>query len=152
MQEGKKTIVLGLGNLLLGDEGVGVYVVQRLSELKLPAGVEPIDGGTAGIDLLPIFREAVRVIVVDAAHGSGPPGSIYRFGPEEIGKTALEHLSLHQLSLREVLQAAELLGIKPEITIIGVEPAQVALGLELSPSVEEALPQVIEVVLKELQP
>lgn len=135
----------------MGDEGVGVHVIRKLQELELPSGVELVDGGTAGIDLLPVFKEAARVIVVDAVRAGGETGSIYRFGPEEIEKTPLEHLSLHQLSLGEVLQAAELLGIEPEVTIIGIEPKQIAPGLELSEELEKALPRVIEVVLQELQ-
>ncbi|MFQ6117317.1 MAG: hydrogenase maturation protease [Candidatus Bipolaricaulia bacterium] len=147
---GRKTIVLGLGNLLMGDEGVGVHVIRRLQELELPPGVEPVDGGTAGIDLLPVFKEAARVIVVDAVRAGGEAGSIYRFGPKELEEASQEALSLHQLSLGEVLQAASLLGIEPEVTIIGVEPKQIAPGMEISPELTEALPRVIEVILEEL--
>ena len=145
-----KTIVLGLGNLLLGDEGVRVHVVRRLQELKpdLP-GVEVIDGGTAGFELLPFFKEAERVIVVDAARG-GPSGSVYRLRLEDLSNEGTS-ISLHQLSFREVLRAAELLEIKPEVVIIGIEPERIAPGLELSPAVEAALPRAVALVLEELQ-
>lgn len=146
----KRTIILGLGNLLLGDEGVGVHVIRRLQEVELPEGVELVDGGTAGFELLPFLKEAERVIIVDAARGGGKPGSVYRLRPEELG-SATPELSLHQISLREVLQAAELLGIKPEVVIIGVEPERIAPGIGLSPAVEAALPRAIDLVLKELQ-
>jgi len=144
-----KTIILGLGNLLLSDEGVGVHVIRGLQELGLPGGVEVVDGGTAGFELLPFLKEAERVIVVDAARGGGKPGSVYRLKPGELSE-ATPGLSLHQLSLREVLQAAELLGIKPEVVIIGVEPERIAPGMDLSPAVEAALPRAIDAVLKEL--
>ena len=134
----------------MGDEGVGVHVIRKLQELELPPEVEPVDGGTAGIDLIPVLKGADRVIIVDAVRAGGEAGSIYRFGPEELEKP-LDHLSLHQLSLQEVLQAATLLGIQPGITIIGVEPKRIALGLELSKELEEALPRVIEAVQAELQ-
>jgi hydrogenase maturation protease len=147
---GEKTIVLGLGNLLMGDEGVGIHVVQRLQELELPPGVEAVDGGTAAFDLILILRDADRVIIVDAVRAGGEAGSIYRFTSGDIEEASHGALSLHQATFQEVLQAAELLGIEPEITIIGIEPRRIAPGLELSPELQEALPQVVKAVWDEL--
>jgi len=136
----------------MGDEGVGVHVVRRLLARGLPPGIEAVDGGTAGLDLLPILRDADRVIIVDAVRAGGEAGSIYRFGPEELERPRAHlSLSLHQLSLREVLQAAALLGIEPEITIIGVEPKRLAPEMGLSEELEEALPRVIAAVQAELR-
>ena len=150
-----KTIVLGLGNLLLGDEGVGIHVVRKLEELELPLDVELVDGGTASFDLLPVLQRADRVIVVDAACAGGPPGSVYRFRLEPqtapLEGEAPTVLSLHQLSFQEVLQAARLLAIDPEIVVIGVEPKRIEPSLDLSPEVKEALPQVIAAVQAELR-
>jgi hydrogenase maturation protease len=142
--------VLGLGNLLMGDEGVGIHVLHKLKERGPPEGVELVDGGTAGIDLLPVLKQADRVIIIDAVRAGGRPGSIYRFKPEDLkGETPMA-LSLHQFSLQDVLHSAHLLGIEPEITIIGVEPKRIAPGLELSEELQEVLPQLVEVVWAEL--
>ncbi len=146
-----KTVILGLGNLLMGDEGVGIHVIQRLEGMELPPGVEPVDGGTAGLDLLPILDQADRAIIVDAVRAGGEPGSIYRFGPEDMGQQPLEALSLHQLSLQEVWQAARWLNIEPETVVIGVEPKRIAPGLELSEQLRATLPRIIEAIQVELQ-
>jgi len=145
-----KTAVLGLGNLLLGDEGVGIHVLSRLRERDLPEGVELVEGGTAGIDLLVVFKQAERVVIVDAVRAGGRPGSIYCLRPEDLEAESAVALSLHQLSLRDVLHSASLLGIEPEVVIIGVEPKRIAPGLELSDELQEALPEVVEVVWAQL--
>jgi len=176
-----KTIVLGLGNLLLGDEGVGVHAIRYLQaqKVELPPEVELVDGGTAGLDLLPILEGAEQVIIVDAVRAGGAPGSIYRLGPEalrargqskdkdqdqgdnhncnpnpELEPSPAVPLSLHQLSLEEVLRAGEFLGmdILPKITIIGVEPKRIAPTIELSSELERALPRLIEAILEEIGP
>lgn len=147
----KKTVILGLGNLLMGDEGVGIHVIRRLEEMELPPRVELVDGGTAGLDLLPILDQADRAIIVDAVRAGGEPGSIYRFGPEDIGREPLEALSLHQVSLQEVWQAARWLNIEPETVVIGVEPKRIAPSLELSEQLRATLPRIIEAIHLELQ-
>jgi hydrogenase maturation protease len=135
----------------MGDEGVGVHVIHRLMEMDLPPEVELIDGGTAGIDLLPVLERAERLIIVDAVCAGGKPGSIYRFRPEQIQENPVAAVSLHQLSLGEVWRAAHLLGIQPEAVIIGVEPRHIAPGVELSQPLREALPRVISAVQAEFR-
>lgn len=148
-----KTTVLGLGNLLLGDEGVGIHAVRALAsqETDLPDDVELVDGGTAALGLLPIFKDAERVIVVDAVRAGGEPGSVYRFTLDDMGDGGREDisLSLHQVSLGEVARAARLLNIAPAI-IIGIEPRTCQPGLELSPVVQDALPRAVAAVRIEL--
>lgn len=147
----KKVIILGVGNLLLKDEGLGVHVVKEMENRKLPPGVEVIDGGTATMDLLSIIYESERIIVIDALTSGGEPGTIYRVVPEDLMTETERPLSLHQVGLLEVLGMAEQLGGHGKVVIIGVEPKEISWGTELTVEVEAKLPRVIEAVLEELR-
>ncbi len=148
----KHTLILGLGNPLLGDEGIGVRVVEELQGLQLPDGVKAIEGGTAGLGLVGLMEGYQRVIVVDAADMGHPPGRVVRFTPAEVQfKTAEAPLSLHQIGLGEVLALAEALEVAPDkLVIVGVQPDRIEGGVGLSPEVEGAIPQVIGIILDEL--
>jgi len=146
-----KVIIIGIGNLILRDEGVGVHAVRALEEQSLPPQVEVIEGGTALMELLPAIRDAERIIVIDALRGGEKPGTIYRLSPEDLMVETERPLSLHQVGLLEVLGMARQLGGDPEAVIIGVEPKEITWGTELTPEVEAKLPQVIEAVLAELK-
>ena len=148
----RRTLILGLGNPLLGDEGIGVWVVEELKELDLPAGVELADGGTAGLGLIGLMEGYQRVIFVDAADMGRPPGHVVRFTPSEVQfKTAEAPLSLHQIGLGEALVVAEALEMAPaELIIIGIQPGRIEEGVGLIPEVEGAIPQAIRMVLDEL--
>ena len=146
----KKVIIIGIGNLILQDEGVGVHAVRALEEMDLPSGVEVIDGGTATMELLPVFQEAERIIVIDALRGGAQPGTIYRLCPDDLMGETERPLSLHQVGLLEVLGMARQLGGEPEVVIIGVEPKEISWGMELTPEVEARLPRVIDAVFEEL--
>jgi len=145
------TLILGVGNILLGDEGVGVRVVETLHDKDLPEGVEVLDGGTASLDLLNSLADREKVIVIDAVQGGCEPGSIYRFTPDDV-ETPYEHAtSLHQVGLLETLAIARQLGCTPrEVIILGVEPASLEYGLGLSAQVAAAVPRAIDMVLAEL--
>jgi hydrogenase maturation protease len=147
----KKILIIGVGNLILQDEGIGVHAVRELGKLALPPHVEVIDGGTALMELLPVIREAERIIVIDALRGGEEPGTIYRLSPEDLMIDAERPLSLHQVGLLEVLGMARQLGGAAAVVIIGVEPEEIAWGMELTPAVAAKLPQVIEAVLSELK-
>lgn len=147
----KRVVIIGVGNLILRDEGVGVHAVRELREKNLPPQVEVIDGGTATMDLLPVIRDAERIIVIDALKGGGEPGTIYRVTPDDLLCDTEQPLSLHQTGLLEVLGMARQLGGDPQVVIIGVEPKEIAWGMELTPEVEAKLPRVIETVLEELK-
>jgi len=148
----KHTLILGLGNPLLGDEGIGVRVIEELRGLDLPDGVEVVDGGTAGLGLIGLMEGYPRVIIVDAAEMGHTAGRVARFTPSEVQlKAAGTPLSLHQIGLGEVLALAETLEVVPaEVIIIGIQPGQMEGGSGLSPEVEGAIPQVIGMVLDEL--
>jgi hydrogenase maturation protease len=147
----RKIVVLGIGNLILRDEGVGVHAVRELGVRTLPPQIQVIDGGTALMDLLPVIQEAERIIVIDALKGGGEPGTIYRLTPDDFMAEAERPLSLHQVGLLEVLGMVKQLGGDPHVTIIGVEPQEISWGMELTPEVEAKLPKVVEAVLEELK-
>ncbi|UCC66628.1 MAG: HyaD/HybD family hydrogenase maturation endopeptidase [Deltaproteobacteria bacterium] len=144
-------MIIGVGNLILKDEGVGVHVVRELAGRELPSGVEAIDGGTATMDLLPVIHEAARIIVIDALRAGGEPGTIYKLFPEDLTCESERPLSLHQVGLLEVLGMARQLGGNGEAVIIGVEPKEISWGMELSPEIVAKIPNVIEAVFKELE-
>jgi hydrogenase maturation protease len=146
-----KIIILGIGNILLGDEGIGVHVVSFLRSQELPSNVEVIDGGTATFNLLPMISGVSKLIVVDAVKGKGEPGSIYRFTPDDIKAEKKIATSLHQIGLLNVLEMADKIGEKPKSTvIIGVEPQNMEWGLEPSTEIKKKIPKIIDLVLKEI--
>jgi hydrogenase maturation protease len=146
----KHVVILGVGNLLLSDEGVGVHVANRLMDMDLPAGVEVIEGGTDGFRLMNVVTEADRLIVVDAVKGGSPPGSIYRFDIKDAPSFPdVYKTSVHQIGILEVVHLSGLVGQTPETTVIGVEPRSLDMGMALSPEVQEKIPKIIELVLEE---
>jgi hydrogenase maturation protease len=145
-------LILGVGNLLLRDEGVGVHVISALRDRELPDDVELWDGGTASFDLLDTLAGRRQVIIIDAVRTGSEPGTIFRFTPEDISARREQVTSLHQVGLLEALTVAEhLLDSAPqEVIILGIEPKEIDWGLELSPEVEAAVPRVIELAMEEL--
>ena len=142
-------MILGVGNLLLRDEGVGVHVARSLLEMALPEGVKVLDGGTSP-DLPYLVEEAEKVVVVDAVQAGGEPGAIYRLTPEDVAARSETLISAHQMSLLENLRAMSLESGPREVVIIGVEPKEISWGLELSPELKEKLPQIVQAVLTEV--
>jgi len=147
----RTTVIIGLGNLILKDDGLGVHVVRELEDRELPPGVELIDGGTAAMELLPVVHGAERIIVIDALRAGGEPGTIYRVNPEDLVCETERPLSLHQVGLLEVLGMAKQLGGHGDVTIVGVEPKEITWGMELSPEVRAKVPKVIKAVFEELK-
>jgi len=148
----KKTVVLGAGNELFKDEGVGVHVA-RILQTKLPLSssvVEVVDGGTSP-DIWPLIDGADKLIIVDAVRGGCEPGTIYRFTPQQIVADRGLITSVHQMGILENLSLMELVGGKPkETVIIGVEPKELEPGLELSPELQKRMPKIIQTVLEEI--
>ncbi len=147
------TVVIGFGNLLLKDEGVGVHIIQSLQKLSLEENGELmiIDGGTCP-DILYLLPEGIgKLIIVDAVKGGGKPGDIYRFTPNDFIFSRGIFTSVHQLGLAECLKGLELLDAQPsEIIIIGVEPKDLDWGFEISQELKKILPQVIDLLVKEV--
>jgi hydrogenase maturation protease len=146
-----KVVIIGVGNLLMKDEGVGIHAIRELEQLNLPADVTLIDGGTSP-DLIACTRAGAKMIIIDAAKAGGEPGAIYRFKPEDLAAEKPVLASAHQMGVVENLAMMELAGNKPaSVIIIGIEPAEIDWGMELSPTLQSRMPKLIEVVLKEFQ-
>jgi hydrogenase maturation protease len=146
------TLVVGLGNPLRGDDGIGVRVAQALMEGPLPAGVEVLDGGTQGLGLVSVLEGRRRAIVVDAADVGRAPGEFVRFTPDEVNLLGGDQrLSIHDAGLRDALLLARVLGVLPDqVVILGVQPANLDWDQDLSPAVQAALPRLVAAVLEEL--
>jgi hydrogenase maturation protease len=145
-----RIVILGVGNLLLSDEGVGVQVARRLEEMTLPAGVTAIDAGTLPIEALGSLADIEKLIIVDAVKAGGPPGAIYRLPVSAVGQTQAQ-ISLHELPLAMALNYWNAAGLPEDrIVIIGVEPALLEWGTELSPTVAAVMDKIIELILAEV--
>jgi len=142
-------LVLGLGNPLRGDDGVGCRLAEELARRELPPGVQVLDGGAVGLGLLDLMEGWERVIIVDAAEMGRRPGGFVRFTPSDVRLASVsDRFSLHHAGLSEVLALADALGrALPEMVIFGVQPAEVGWGEGLSPAVEAALPALADAVL-----
>ena len=154
-----RVLVLGLGNILLRDEGVGVHVAHKLQELAIPYNVEVMDGETACLDVLLLAQGVEKLVVIDALRAGKEAGTIYKARLRTEERDKLERifsgdskLSLHQMGLLDALTAAEKLNCAPkEIVIIGVEPKKMDWGLELTDEVKQRVPEIINIVLKEIE-
>jgi hydrogenase maturation protease len=145
-------LVLGVGNILLRDEGVGVRVVEAMQQTDLPPWAELVDGATAGFDLLDVLADRQKVIVIDAIDGDFEPGTVLRFSAEEAMPQAHPGVSLHDVGIFEALAATKLLGMAPEeVTILGVKPKDEGYGLELSAEIDALVPRIVDLVRAELQ-
>lgn len=147
----RRVLVMGIGNILMKDEGVGCRVAEEMeSRFTTPEGVDIIDSGTMGMTILNLFREYDFMVVVDAMQGtSHPPGTVLRLSPEDIAPNQVRH-SLHDTRFIDVLEAAELMGCRPEAECVGIQvedmhPAELTIGL--SESVEAAVEVAIDAVL-----
>jgi hydrogenase maturation protease len=132
-----KTLVLGVGNLLLSDDGVGVHTIQRLQEVaRLPEGVQVVDGGTSGLDLLHYLEGVSHMIIVDAVETGQAPGTLMRITGDQVPAYLSLKMSPHEIGLPDMLFAAKLRDLYPEEVVIwGVQPATTGVGLDLSPPV-----------------
>ncbi len=148
-----RTLVLGLGNILLRDEGVGVRVVEALAErYVLPASVEVVDGGTAGMDLLDTLAGCAHLLICDAVRTGGPPGSMVKLAGDQVPALFQTRYSPHQLGLSDLLATLTLTGEAPAtLILIGIVPADLGLGLELSPAVAGVVGQAVECLAAELR-
>jgi len=147
-----KIRIIGVGNLLLRDEGVGIHVARELQKNDLPSGVEVLDGGVVGIGLMDYLRGPAKVLLIDAAEMNLKPGSVVRFTPEEVKDEKVgPKFSSHDIGLLEVLELAKALGDCPsEVVIIGIQPKEISWGTDLSPEVKASIPKAMEGVLKEI--
>lgn len=148
-----RTVVIGLGNPLMGDDGLGLAIAHRLlDDWDLSADVEVVDGGTWGLNLLPVIEDAERVLLIDAIDMAAAPGSLIHLPRERLPKYLATKISPHEVDLRDVLALAELRRTLPEdTTAIGLQPAVVSLGDRLSPVVQDHLDELLAAVIGELE-
>lgn len=147
----KKALVLGVGNILLRDEGLGVRVVEHLNRwFAFPEGVECVDGGTLGLGLSSLMAGFERVIIVDALSGVAP-GALCRITALEIGRRLSPVGAVHGVGVRELLAIARFEGHAPEVVIIGVGPIDTASGIGLTPATEKKIPELARMVIEELE-
>ncbi|MEN6307180.1 MAG: HyaD/HybD family hydrogenase maturation endopeptidase [Anaerohalosphaeraceae bacterium] len=146
-------LVLGIGNILLRDEGIGVRVIEALGQQQLPDQVELVDGGTAGADLLDILSDRQIVIIVDAAVFDAPPGTLLKFSSSDLLPPQQTVLSLHDLDIVQTLAMTHLLKCPPiKVIFLGIVPEIIEPGLELSKTLQERLPHYVQCVLQESSP
>ncbi|MEZ4598278.1 MAG: hydrogenase maturation protease [Syntrophotaleaceae bacterium] len=143
-----KTLILGIGNLLLTDEGIGVHVARALSQETLPPDVTVLEIGTAFLEALPQISVAERIIIVDAMEGDHAPGTVYRVPFDDCLKPKVL-ASLHGFDLSRVLYMAGRSN-QPEAVVIGVEPESIAWGIEPSVTLQQAMPTILKAVRAEM--
>ena len=151
MQNSEKTLVLGLGNILMGDEGIGVHVVRALEQHALPAGVECLDGGTGGFVLLEPLQSANRILLIDAANDGNPPGTVTRTTPR-FSSDYPPTLTAHDIGVKDLLDVFYIQGGGPEVVLyaISIDPQQ-PISMELSETAAQAAQVAIAEILAELK-
>jgi len=149
----RSVLILGVGNPLAGDDGVGVRAIEGLAGAgDLPEGIRLLDVGVLGMDILAWTRPDEPVVILDAVHGPGDPGTLYRFVLDEIAAPVEPPLSVHELGIADTLHAARLMGRPLRGTLIGVEPARIeAFTAGLSPPVAAALPALQAAAIREAE-
>lgn len=147
MKVEKKTLVLGVGNLLLKDEGVGIHVIQALEKENLPAHVHLMDGGTGGLHLLSWLQGYDRIIMIDATLDNNPPGTVRLIRPRYASDFP-PLMSAHEIGLKDMIDAMILTGDLPEDThLIVISALHInEVGMELTPEVQAAIPEVIRMI------
>ena len=145
-------LVLGVGNILMADDGVGVHVVERLKKHDIPRHVEIVDGGTMGFCLWSCLARREKVIIVDAVDMDAPPGSVCRFDPEAHDTfNVASAMSIHQLGIPHLIKIMGCVGNEPpQLVIVAVQPQVIAPGMSLSPEVEESVDAAVSMVRDEM--
>lgn len=147
------TAVLGIGNLLLRDDGIGIHLIQELERQNFGSlyNVQVVDGGTYIFDLTDVFIRNQKIVILDSVKGGHSPGTIYRITPQELGGYIKANTSLHDVQVLDLLKNINLMGYFPEVIIIGVEPEEIYFDMELSPIAKQQIPKVIEILKKEVE-
>ena len=141
----EQIVVLGIGNILMQDEGFGVRVVEELTwRYTFPDTVQVLDGGTLGMELLRFIKGADRLLIIDAINGGSEPGTFFQFANEEVKAYFKHKVSMHELGIQDVLAALEVLEepVK-DVVVLGVQPAVIDVGLELSEIVQASVDNAI---------
>jgi hydrogenase maturation protease len=151
MNSESSLLILGLGNILCRDDGVGVLAVESLTQSYAETpGVRILDGGTLGLSLLSHMQDSEFVILVDAIEADGPPGKLVRLEGKEVESAVRHRLSVHQIGVADLLDALRLLGVMPpKLILLGLVPVETNLGLGLTQEVDQGMPTLIAAVVDE---
>lgn len=148
----KKILVLGVGNVLLTDEGVGVHAIEKLQREEWPENVDILDGGTFTQDIFYILEGYDFLLVLDIVHAGGTPGDIYIFSEEDLVQNDEQRLSLHDVDLIDSLNMAEIVGKRPALRVVGIEPkSYTEWSLDLTPEVKSRFDLFVETARKEIR-
>ena len=147
-----RAVVLGIGNTILTDEAAGVRAAMALeSAYQIPDNVQVIDGGTSGMEMIEDLSDLDLLIVIDVVKTGAAPGTVVKIAGDDIPVFFRRKLSPHQIALPDVLASLELLGTMPqEIVVLGVEPVSLELGMEMTPTVAEQIPTLVDMAVAEL--
>ena len=145
--------ILGIGNVILRDEGFGVRVAEYLDKhYEFPESVQIVDGGTLGIELTQYVTGTEKLLVIDSINGGAEPGTTFRFHNDDVMEHFQDKLSAHEVGIQDVLGLLMVTGHKiPDVVVIGAQPYDVEAGVELSDGMMELLPQMVEQALAELK-
>lgn len=146
----KKLLVLGVGNILMMDEGIGVHAVHELLKEEWPDEVELMDGGTFTQDIFFLFQEYEKILVLDIVKAKREPGTIYRLTEDDLRQNQKQTLSLHDIDLLDSLSMSEMAGHKPELHVLGIEPETINWAMELTPTLQERFPAYVDLARKEI--
>ncbi len=147
-----KIVVIGIGNLLLMDEGIGVHTINELEKHDLPESVKIYDGGTGGFKLIDLMHGATRVFFVDAVETGSEPGTVTIFSAEEVHSVYnKKKYSLHDTDLMEIIKMTEMLGNPPMIEIVGIQPKTINYGTTLSKELTDSMSNIINTVLRRIE-
>jgi hydrogenase maturation protease len=143
-----KLAVVGIGNLLMQDEGIGVQVIKELEKMKcLSEEIDLIDAGVNTYDMVDVLCQYEHLIIVDAMQAGAEPGTIYRAPLEELGLQPDKNItSLHEMHFIEAIRMVNLMGFYPEVLVFGIEPKTIQIGLELTPEIAAQVPRIIELI------
>jgi hydrogenase maturation protease len=145
-----RILIMGVGNVLMGDEGVGVHAVRALESLAWPAHVRLLDGGTGGFHLLSSFGECDVLVMIDATLDGRPPGTVSVIEPR-YATDFPKALSAHDIGLKDLVESAAILGMLPRVVLVTVSVAELQpMQLTMSPAVEASLPRVVDIVTQQI--
>jgi hydrogenase maturation protease len=142
-------LVLGLGNVLMNDDAVGIRAVEELQKRYIfPDSVRLLDGGTLGLDLLPRLEGVEKLLIIDALQMGAAPGEVFRLEDEEVPRAFANKLSVHQMGLQDLLAVAELQGhLPPQLVVCGVQSESIEMSLQMSEPVTRAMEKLLAAVV-----
>jgi hydrogenase maturation protease len=146
-----KILVLGVGNILMTDDGVGVHAALELAKESWPENVTVMEGGTFTQDVYYLFMDYDQLLVLDCVRAKHPPGTIYRLTEDDIKQNREQRMSVHDIDLIDSLRMAEMAGKRPEMVVIGIEPESMGWSMEMTGTLREKFPKFLEHARKELR-